>query len=242
MISDGGYLVEFFEDNLINDFKKDFIFDFKDYGCFDKIEFYGDLKVEEKEIQVDSIDNLLSKFEEDQGVEGKNVKEVGDLNGDEGFIVILKEENEIVDVEGKKRKIEMNEEERLEDVKVKDIKEIEQKQNYIFNLEESEVNNIIFIGENKIDVKLNNIINIEIKNRVYFVNSNSLSVEFEIMDIELKIVIKQELKQLVLEFFRFDFFRIFFKNRIVCIVEVYQRRSIIFIFFGEGQERGVVEL
>lgn len=222
MISDGGYLVEFFEDNLINDFKKDFIFDFKDYGCFDKIEFYGDLKVEEKEIQVDSIDNLLSKIEEDQGVEGKNVKEVGDLNGDEGFIVILKEENEIVDVEGKKRKIEMNEEERLEDVKVKDIKEIEQKQNYIFNLEESEVNNIIFIGENKIDVKLNNIINIEIKNRVYFVNSNSLSVEFEIMDIELKIVIKQELKQLVLEFFSFDFFRIFFKNRIVCIVEVYQ--------------------
>lgn len=221
MISDGGYLVEFFEDNLINDFKKDFIFDFKDYGCFDKIEFYGDLKVEEKEIQVDSIDNLLSKIEEDQGVEGKNVKEVGDLNGDEGFIVILKEENEIVDVEGKKRKIEMNEEERLEDVKVKDIKEIEQ--NYIFNLEESEVNNIIFIGENKIDVKLNNIINIEIKNRVYFVNSNSLLVEFEIMDIiELKIVIKQELKQLVLEFFRFDFFRIFFKNRIVCIVEVYQ--------------------
>lgn len=224
MISDGGYLVEFFEDNLINDFKKDFIFDFKDYGCFDKIEFYGDLKVEEKEIQVDSIDNLLSKIEEDQGVEGKNVKEVGDLNGDEGFIVILKEENEIVDVEGKKRKIvsEMNEEERLEDVKVKDIKEIEQKQNYIFNLEESEVNNIIFIGESKIDVKLNNIINIEIKNRVYFVNSNSLLVEFEIMDIELKIVIKQELKQLVLEFFRFDFFRIFFKNRIVCIVEVYQ--------------------
>lgn len=223
MISDGGYLVEFFEDNLINDFKKDFIFDFKDYGCFDNIEFYGDLKVEEKEIQVDSIDNLLSKFEEDQGVEGKNVKEVGDLNGDEGFIVILEEENEIVDVEGKKRKIEMNEEERLEDVKVKDIKEIEQKQNYIFNLEESEVNNIIFIGESKIDVKLNNIINIEIKNRVYFVNSNSLLVEFEIMDIiELKIVIKKELKQLVLEFFRFDFFRIFFKNRIVCIVEVYQ--------------------
>lgn len=223
MISDGGYLVEFFEDNLINDFKKDFIFDFKDYGCFDKIEFYGDLKVEEKEIQVDSIDNLLSKIEEDQGVEGRNVKEVGDLNGDEGFIVILKEENEIVDVEGKKRKIEMNEEERLEDVKVKDIKEIEQKQNYIFNLEESEVNNIIFIGENKIDVKLNNIINIEIKNRVYFVNSNSLLVEFEIMDIiELKIVIKQELKQLVLEFFRFGVFRIFFKNRIVCIVEVYQ--------------------
>lgn len=87
----------------------------------------------------------------------------------------------------------MNEEERLEDVKVKDIKEI--KQNYIFNLEEREVNNIIFIGENKIDVKLNNIINIEIKNRVYFVNSNSLLVEFEIMDIiELKIVIKQELK------------------------------------------------
>lgn len=220
MISDGGYLVEFFEDNLINDFKKDFIFDFKDYGCFDKIEFYGDLKVEEKEIQVDSIDNLLSKIEEDQGVEGRNVKEVGDLNGDEGFIVILKEENEIVDVEGKKRKIEMNEEERLEDVKVKDIKEI--KQNYILNLEEREVNNIIFIGENKIDVKLNNIINIEIKNRVYFVNSNSLLVEFEIMDIELKIVIKQELKQLVLEFFSFDFFRIFFKNRIVCIVEVYQ--------------------
>lgn len=220
MISDGGYLVEFFEDNLINDFKEDFIFDFKDYGCFDNIEFYGDLKVEEKEIQVDSIDNLLSKFEEDQGVEGKIVKEVGDLNSDEGFIVILKEENEIVDVEGKERKIEMNEEERLEDVKVKDIKEI--KQNYIFNLEESEVNNIIFIGENKIDVKLNNIINIEIKNRVYFVNSNSLLVEFEIMDIELKIVIKQELKQLVLEFFRFDFFRIFFKNRIVCIVEVYQ--------------------
>lgn len=222
MISDGGYLVEFFEDYLINDFKKDFIFDFKDYGCFDNIEFYGDLKVEEKEIQVDSIDNLLSKFEEDQGVEGKNLKEVGgDLNCDEGFIVILKEENEIVDVEGKERKIEMNEEERLEDVKVKDIKEI--KQNYIFNLEEREVNNIIFIGENKINVKLNNIINIEIKNRVYFVNSNSLLVEFEIMDIiELKIVIKQELKQLVLEFFRFDFFRIFFKNRIVCIVEVYQ--------------------
>lgn len=221
MISDGGYLVEFFEDNLINDFKKDFIFDFKDYGCFDKIEFYGDLKVEEKEIQVDSIDNLLSKIEEDQEVEGKNVKEVGDLNGDEGFIVILKEENEIVDVEGKERKIEINEEERLEDVKVKDIKE--RKQNYIFNLEESEVNNIIFIGENKIDVKLNNIINIEIKKRVYFVNSNSLLVEFEIMDIiELRIVIKQELKQLVLEFFRFDFFRIFFKNRIVCIVEVYQ--------------------
>lgn len=221
MISDGGYLVEFFEDNLINDFKKDFIFDFKDYGCFDNIEFYGDLKVEEKEIQVDSIDNLLSKIEEDQEVEGKNVKEVGDLNGDEGFIVILKEENEIVDVEGKERKIEINEEERLEDVKVKDIKE--RKQNYIFNLEESEVNNIIFIGENKINVKLNNIINIEIKNRVYFVNSNSLLVEFEIMDIiELKIVIKQELKQLVLEFFRFDFFRIFFKNRIVCIVEVYQ--------------------
>lgn len=243
MISDGGYLAEFFEDNLTNDPKKDPTPDPKDHGCLDKIELHGDLKVEEKEIQVDSIDNLLSKFEEDQGAEGKNVKEAGDSNGDEGPTATLKEENEIVDVEGKKRKTEMNEEERLEDVKVKDIKETEQKQNHTSNLEESEANNTISTGENKTDAKPNNIINIEIKNRAYSVNSNSSLAESEIMDTtESKTVIKQEPKQSVSELSRSDFPRIPSKNRIVCTVEVHQQRSITPTPPGEGQGRGAVEL
>lgn len=243
MISDGGYLAEFFEDNLTNDPKKDPTPDPKDHGCLDKIELHGDLKVEEKEIQVDSIDNLLSKIEEDQGAEGKNVKEAGDSNGDEGPTATLKEENEIVDVEGKKRKTEMNEEERLEDVKVKDIKETEQKQNHTSNLEESEANNTISTGENKTDAKPNNIINIEIKNRAYSVNSNSSLAESEIMDTtESKTVIKQEPKQSVSELSRSDFPRIPSKNRIVCTVEVHQQRSITPTPPGEGQERGAVEL
>lgn len=243
MISDGGYLAEFFEDNLTNDPKKDPTPDPKDHGCLDKIELHGDLKVEEKEIQVDSIDNLLSKIEEDQGAEGKNVKEAGDSNGDEGPTATLKEENEIVNVEGKKRKTEMNEEERLEDVKVKDIKETEQKQNHTSNLEEREANNTISTGENKTDAKPNNIINIEIKNRAYSVNSNSSLAESEIMDTtESKTVIKQEPKQSVSELSRSDFPRIPSKNRIVCTVEVHQQRSITPTPPGEGQERGAVEL
>ncbi|XP_052716502.1 cyclic nucleotide-gated cation channel beta-1-like isoform X3 [Crassostrea angulata] len=242
MISDGGYLAEFFEDNLTNDPKKDPTPDPKDHGCLDKIELHGDLKVEEKEIQVDSIDNLLSKIEEDQGAEGKNVKEAGDSNGDEGPTATLKEENEIVDVEGKKRKTvsEMNEEERLEDVKVKDIKET--KQNHTSNLEESEVNNTISTGESKTDAKPNNIINIEIKNRAYSVNSNSSLAESEIMDTESKTVIKQEPKQSVSKLSPSDVPRIPSKNRIVCTVEVHQQRSITPTPPGEGQERGAVEL
>lgn len=241
MISDGGYLAEFFEDNLTNDPKKDPTPDPKDHGCLDNIELHGDLKVEEKEIQVDSIDNLLSKIEEDQGAEGENVKEAGDSNGDEGPTATLKEENEIADVEGKERKTEMNEEERLEDVKVKDIKET--KQNHTSNLEESEANNTISTGENKTDAKPNNIINIEIKNRAYSVNSNSSLAESEIMDTtESKTVIKQEPKQSVSELSRSDFPRIPSKNRIVCTVEVHQQRSITPTPPGEGQERGAVEL
>lgn len=238
MISDGGYLAEFFEDNLTNDPKKDPTPDPKDHGCLDNIELHGDLKVEEKEIQVDSIDNLLSKFEEDQGAEGKNVKEAGDSNGDEGPTATLKEENEIVDVEGKERKTEMNEEERLEDVKVKDIKDT--KQNHTSNLE---ANNTISTGENKTDAKPNNIINIEIKNRAYSVNSNSSLAESEIMDTtESKTVIKQEPKQSVSELSQSGVSRIPSKNRIVCTVEVHQQRSITPTPPGEGQERGAVEL
>lgn len=242
MISDGGYLAEFFEDNLTNDPKKDPTPDPKDHGCLDNIELHGDLKVEEKEIQVDSIDNLLSKFEEDQGAEGKNLKEAGgDSNCDEGPTATLKEENEIADVEGKERKTEMDEEERLEDVKVKDIKET--KQNHTSNLEEREANNTISTGENKTDAKPNNIINIEIKNRAYSVNSNSSLAESEIMDTtESKTVIKQEPKQSVSELSRSDFPRIPSKNRIVCTVEVHQQRSITPTPPGEGQERGAVEL
>lgn len=241
MISDGGYLAEFFEDNLTNDPKKDPTPDPKDHGCLDNIELHGDLKVEEKEIQVDSIDNLLSKFEEDQGAEGKNVKEAGDSNGDEGPTATLKEENEITDVEGKERKTEMNDEERLEDVKVKDIKE--NKQNHTSDLEESEANNTISTGENKTDAKPNNIINIEIKNRAYSVNSNSSLAESEIMDTtESKTFIKQELKRSVSELSPSDFPRIPSKNRIVCTVEVHQQRSITPTPPGEGQERGAVEL
>lgn len=241
MISDGGYLAEFFEDNLTNDPKKDPTPDPKDHGCLENIELHGDLKVEEKEIQVDSIDNLLSKIEEDQGAEGENVKEAGDSNGDEGPTATLKEENEIVDVEGKERKTEMNEEERLENVKAKDIKET--KQNHTSNLEESEANNTISTGENKTDAKPNNIINIEIKNRAYSVNSNSSLAESEIMDTtESKTVIKQEPKQSVSELSRSDFPRIPSKNRIVCTVEVHQQRSITPTPPGEGQERGAVEL
>lgn len=242
MISDGGYLAEFFEDNLTNDPKKDPTPDPKDHGCLDKIELLGDLKVEEKEIQVDSIDNLLSKIEEDQGAEGKNLKEAGvDSNCDEGPTATLKEENEIADVEGKERKTEMNEEERLEDVKVKDIKKT--KQNHTSNLEESEANNTISTGENKTDAKPNNIINIEIKNRAYSVNSNSSSAESEIMDTtESKTVIKQEPKQSVSALCPSDVPRIPSKNRIVCTVEIHQQRSITPTPPGEGQERGAVEL
>lgn len=237
MISDGGYLAEFFEDNLTNDPKKDPTADPKDHGCLESIELHGDLKAEEKEIKVDSIDNLLSKIEEDQDAEGKNVKEDGDSNGDKGPTATLKEENEIVGVEGKERKTEMNEEERLEDGKVKNNKQT--KENHTSNFE---VNNITSTEENKTDVKPNNIINIEIRNRAYSVNSSSSLADSEIMDTESKTVIIREPKQPVSELSQSDVPRIPSKNRIVCTVEVHQQRSITPTPPGEGQERGAVEL
>lgn len=244
MISDGGYLAEFFEDNLTNDPTTDPTADPKDHGCLDNIELHRDLKAEDEEIKVDSIDNLLSKIEEDHGVEGKNVKEAGDSNGDiKGPTATLKEENEIVDVEGNERKTEMNEEERLEDGKFKDIKQT--KENHTSNLEdleESDVNNIISTGENKTDAKPNNIINIEIKNRAYSVNSNSSLADSEIMDTGSKTVIIKEPKQSVSKLSQSDVPRIPSKNRIVCTVEVHQQRSITPTPPGEGRERGAVEL
>ncbi|XP_022344141.2 uncharacterized protein LOC111137130 isoform X4 [Crassostrea virginica] len=153
MISDGGYLAEFFEDNITNDPNKDPKgedpkTDPEDQECKEKVELHGELKAVGTDAAMESIDNLLSKIDEEQSsgsviqcdekeatsslssqepgttvmveneIERTESQEKKTSNHSEGLDIILTEEKEIEGMNSKEKKTKLNEKEKSKDEKV----------------------------------------------------------------------------------------------------------------------------
>lgn len=153
MISDGGYLAEFFEDNITNDPNKDPKgedpkTDHEDQECKEKVELHGELKAVGTDAAVESIDNLLSKIDEEQSsgsvvqcdekeatsslssqepgttvmveneIKRTESQERKTSNHTEGPDIILTEEKEIEGMNSKEKKTKLNEDEKSKDEKV----------------------------------------------------------------------------------------------------------------------------
>jgi protein CLEC16A len=114
MISDGGYLAEFFEDDITNDPE----------GHQDNTELRAELRVENEDIHLDSTDILLSKIEEEQhGIDEKNNDNVEEivLNHKENGVTSVEESKEL---KGKNCE-EMEKGEELKDEAVEKLDQIE---------------------------------------------------------------------------------------------------------------------
>ncbi|XP_056022845.1 cyclic nucleotide-gated cation channel beta-1-like isoform X6 [Ostrea edulis] len=243
MISDGGYLAEFFEDNITNDPEKE------------NTELHPELKIEKKDVNLESTDNLLSKIEEEQHGDTENNEEKAEeivLNQKENGDVRVSDDKE---VEGK-NDVELNKggEWKDEEVKTfdhgeKEVEKSDQSEKKVDTQDrtlksEGEVNvpTVVTTQENMIVPEPKRFVSMETKSRSLSIKSASSLTESEMMDGESKRNAMQESKRVMSEPANLGLNRIPSKNRITCAVEVHREKSITPTSVTEWQDVGAVEL
>ncbi|XP_062611191.1 cyclic nucleotide-gated cation channel beta-1-like isoform X2 [Saccostrea cucullata] len=252
MISDGGFLAEFFEDDLTNnpeeepahneeeprgDRSEDQVTkDMEGQGCLQNVELHGELRRESEDMNMNSIDNLLSKIEEEHAssvVENSEHNAAENVSVDMGDgITSVRVENELEEVDD----IELNKDS-LKDEKVET--NVEQGEKVV---EIKAVDNELNSLENKIVSEPKQLMSVEPKSRSLSIHSAGSLTESDIIEREPKRNPIQESKRVMSEPANLSINRIPSKNRITCAVEVHREKSITPTSVVEWQDNGAMEL